>query len=165
MTDELEHAPDATTDALPFPEVTTPAANPEDVAAEFIAAAEVAAGEVGIKVTQRGKRTRSGVAPETTTPAITVPQWTPDGVGTVVVWGANLGFVAGDMATLEPEEETKVKNVAAMYANLRWPKGAKYEPEAAIIALCAEILGPRLMARYAQARAAAQATTGLERGA
>lgn len=163
MTDEQEHAPDAATPDVPFPEVATPAAEPMDVAAEFIAAAQEAAGETGVKITETRKRKRSGVATETSAPVVPTVQWSPDGIGTAVAFGANMALVAGEMAPLEEEEEKKVKVVSAMYLNVRWPKAAKFEPEAMIVALLAEILGPRLAAKRIQAQAAAEQETGLGR--
>lgn len=157
MTDEQEE----TGEALPFPaaEVAPVAADPEQVADEFLQAARDAAEESGVSVSS-GRKRRARKQDDAVTvaapPAATVVQWEPEGVGMVAALGLNLVFTRAEMPTLEPEEETKVKAVTAMYLNMRAPRAASVQPEVMIVGMLASIIGPRIAAKQLAAKMAAE---------
>jgi hypothetical protein len=56
-------------------------------------------------------------------------------------------LIQGEMPPLEKDETQKVKDVTAMYLNLRVPRGAVVQPEVMILGMIISIVGPRLAAK------------------
>lgn len=75
-----------------------------------------------------------------------VPEWTPDGIGTVVASTHNLIFAAYDLPELEDKEHKEVATQSARFLNAIWPTGAAFEPHAAFALTEVSVILPRLAA-------------------
>lgn len=145
MTDETKET--GSTDVLPFPETGTaqPSTDPTEIADEFIRAAQEAGAESGVTVGQAKRRGRAAsVTPEPAPPPPPAIKWERDGIGALGAFVFDAILVNNDMPALEKDEQDKVKDVTALYLNLRVPRGAVVQPEVMIFGMVLSIVGPRL---------------------
>lgn len=130
-----------------MPPVAGADSSPSDIADLFRDSAREAAGAEGagfelIPGKRRGRPVAG--APAEITPE--GPEWTAEGVGSVLADAHDLVFTAYDLPKLEPEERTGVAKHGARFLNAVWPTGATYEPHAAIVLQEVSVILPRVAA-------------------
>ena len=115
----------------------------DEIAAAFKQSVKVTEEKEGVKLSPVQQRVRRAKEK----PPAPVPVWSPERIGMIPVYLHDAIFAAYDMPPLEPEEEKSLSETTAYYLTERWPEGAKYEPEARMLAELSGLWVPRIMAK------------------